>query len=636
MATKKRAPQKGQKRPAKKKPSTDWLDFRNIPQKMWLFMGLVLVATFYFYRGSLDNGFVNWDDEVYVLENPDIGSTEGWFKRVVSLNYHPITMISLAMNYEKPAEGEQPDAAPFHRTNLIFHLLNTLLVFLFVMLLTRNKAMIAITAAVLFGLHPMHVESVAWISERKDVLYVFFFLLGLISWYHYRYGKQKNLFYLLSIVFFVLSCLSKAMAVVFPIVLLLIDYFDGRILRTKFSVDEKVQKMPLIPMKAITEKLPHLAIALLFGLIAVDVQGGGNFHGFFNIEVQDKAIAKFDAFSIWQRVMFASYGFVMYIVKLIWPVGLVTFYPYPTLKEINNFEYTAMPFIALAIVGFAIYMFRKNKWITFGFMFYLITVALVLQFLSVGKVIMADRYTYLPYVGLGILLGYGLYRLAEKNRSMATPIAVIIAALGIFWGSKTSMAVEVWKDGETLWTQVLKHYPRTYEAYTNRGNLRGKEGRIQGALDDFKIAIQIKDSDPEILKSLGNAYGSLNQYEESVKAFNKAIKLKPNDYTYYLNRGVTHGRVGNDSLALSDFENALRLSPSWEKVGILNYIVTAAFQSRQNQKGIDALIRLTELQPNNVNLYQRLYQVYSQLGDAENAARMEQKLREMGATPTPQ
>jgi len=269
-------------------------------------------------------------------------------------------------------------------------------------------------------------------------------------------------------------------------------------------------------------------------------------------------------------------------------------------------------------------------------MFYLITVALVLQFLSVGKVIMADRYTYLPYVGLGILLGYGLYRLAEKNRSMATPIAVIIAALGIFWGSKTSMAVEVWKDGETLWTQVLKHYPRTYEAYTNRGNLRGKEGRIQGALDDFKIAIQIKDSDPEILKSLGNAYGSLNQYEESVKAFNKAIKLKPNDYTYYLNRGVTHGRVGNDSLALSDFENALRLSPSWEKVGILNYIVTAAFQSRQNQKGIDALIGLTALQPNNVNLYQRLYQVYSQLGDAENAARMEQKLREMGATPTPQ
>lgn len=611
MAKKKPQPQKKRSKTASKprpsaKKAEKLIDFKKVPQMVWVFLVALLAATTFTYWSSLDNGFVNWDDEVYVLDNPNISSTDGWFKRVVSLNYHPITMISMANDYKKPAQGEELDARPFHRTNLIFHVLNTFLVFLFVVLLTRKKWLVALFAAMLFALHPMHVESVAWISERKDVLYVFFFLLGLISWFYYKH-KGSKLAYLLSIVFLLMSCLSKAMAVVFPVVLLLIDYFENRIANEK----------QFISMKLILEKIPHFVVAIFFGLVAMDVQGGGNFNGFFNIEIQEDAIADFDAFTIWQRITFASYGFVMYLVKLILPFNLSTFYPYPTISEASSLKFTIMPFVAMGIIGLAIYLFKKSRVVTFSIFFYLITVALVLQFLSVGKVIIADRYTYLPYVGIGILIGYGVYWLSEKG-NLKTPVIIGVIALGLFWAYLSNNATKVWKSGETLWTQVIDVYPFAFEAYVNRGNTRGETGEVKKALSDFQIAIQIEPGDAEVFKSLGNAYGSLDQFDKSVEAFDNAIRIDPGDYTYYLNRGVTHARAKNDSLALRDFESALTVPyPSAEKPKILNYISMSAFSVRDNEKGLNALEEILEIQAGNTNVRLQIARAYHQLGRKE-------------------
>jgi len=628
VAKKKPIQKKGPVKRVKVKPkvkASDLIDFKNVPSLIWAFLAAILIATTAAYWGSLDNGFVNWDDEVYVVDNPNIDSREGWFERVVSLNYHPITMISLARNYEKPSEGEEIDAGPFHKTNLLFHVFNTFLVFLFVALLSRKKWMVALVAAMLFGVHPMHVESVAWISERKDVLYVFFFLLGLISWIFYK-EKNNKLAYFLSVAFLLLSCLSKAMAVVFPVVLLLIDYFENRIANEK----------QFLNVKLIVEKLPHFAIALLFGLIAVDVQGGGNFHGFFNIEVRDDAIADFNAFTIWQRITFASYGFVMYIVKLIAPFKLSTFYPYPTIEEAASLKFNIMPVIALAIVGSCIYFFKKYRVLAFSIFFYLITVALVLQFLSVGKVIIADRYTYLPYVGLGVLLGYGVLWLS-KQKGMKTPAIALMCGIGIFWSYQTSNAAKVWEDGETLWTNVIKHYPTAFEAYVNRGNLRGERGQLKEALSDFQIAIQLNGDDAEILKSLGNTYGSLGQFEKSIDAFDRAIKKNPGDYTYYLNRGVTHGRAKNDSLALRDFELALTVPhPSSEKPTIYNYISMSAFAIRANEKGTNALEEILKMQPNNHDVRVRLARAYHQLGQREQRNKHTAELEKRGVNFPPE
>lgn len=583
----------------------NWLDLRNVPVMAWIYTAIVLLGTGIAYNGSLDNGFVNWDDEIYVTENPYIDKSDGWFKRVVSLNFHPITMMSLHRDYKKPPAGETiPDARPFHRTNLIFHLLNTLLVFVFVHLLTKGKWFVAVVASVLFGLHPMHVESVAWVSERKDVLYVFFFLLGLISWFYYRHAKSK-IAYILALAFFVLSCLSKAMAVVFPVVLLLIDYFEGRILTQK----------PLLRFNLILEKLPHFAIALFFGFMAVNVQGGGNFYGYFDIEIQEKAIGSFDVITYGQRLMFACYGFIMYFVKLIWPFGLSTFYPYPNLQEAGSIKFLIMPVLAAVVIGGAIYMYKRSKVFTFSIFFYLVTVALVLQFLSVGKVIMADRYTYLPYVGLGVLLGYGFQWLYSRQQYRIVAVAGI-AILGIFWGYRTSEACEAWKDGESLWTNVIKTFPQTHEAYVNRGNNRGKNGEYQKALEDFLIAVQLKPDEAEIFKSLGNTYGSLDQFEKSIEAFDKALALKPGNYTYYLNRGVTYGRSGNDSMAMRDFELAIANgAPSWERPRILSFISMAAFNIKDYDKASATLEELVKLQPDNGDAHRQLAEMYHQLGN---------------------
>jgi tetratricopeptide (TPR) repeat protein len=590
-----------------------------IPKYVWGILAILLLSTYIAYKPSLDNGFVNWDDEVYVVENSYIGESDGWFKRIVSLNYHPLTMISLHRDYKKPVKDAEIDAKPFHLTNLILHLFNTALVFVFIALLTRKKWVVATFTAMLFALHPMHVESVAWISERKDVLYVFFFFLGLISWHYYR-EKRSVIFYVLSLAFLVLSCLSKAMAVVFPVVLLLIDYYEQRIL----------QDQSFLKPKYFLEKLPHFGIAIFFGLMAVNVQGGGNFYGFFDLEVQHEAIAKFDTFTIWQRFTFASYGFIMYIVKLVVPTGLSTFYPYPNAIEAEGFKFMVMPFLVLIIFALAFWLMKKRRWFSFGIFFYFITVALVLQFLSVGKVIIADRYTYLPYVGLGFILGYGAY-LLMKNKALKFPVIGAIALLGGFWAVQTSNACAVWKDGETLWTNVIQNEPDAYEAYINRGNLRGKRGEPQKALDDFLVAVQMKNDDPEVFKSLGNTYGSLGDFQKSVDAFNKAIALNPNDYSYYLNRGVTYGQIQNDSMALMDFEKALSMKPpSWDYPVLLNYKAIAAFAVHQNEKGVETLEKLAALQKTNTDTYARLLGVYRQLGDKENEQRIVAELKKLG------
>ena len=276
-------------------------------------------------------------------------------------------MISLGIDYQ--LWGLNPFG--YHLGNLIIHLINTLLVFFFVrQLAPKSLVFVPFFTALVFGIHPMHVESVAWISERKDVLYVLFFLLGLITYLKFLGNKSLKIFALV-ILFFCLSLLSKAMAVVFPVVLLLIDWFKGRQWNIRVGM----------------EKVPFFFLSLVFGVTAYQIQSGG-------------AIAEFDHFTFIDRMVFAAYGFCMYLVKAIVPVQLSAFYPYPFVAggAVPGYYY-AMPIIAVLLLGGAVAVYKKSKAPLFGLGFYLVTVALVLQFISVGKAIMADRYTYLPYVG---------------------------------------------------------------------------------------------------------------------------------------------------------------------------------------------------------------------------------------------
>lgn len=347
----------------------------------------VLVA----FGGAVEHDFVAWDDHVYVYENPLIlGPSAATFRalatRVVSLNYHPLTMWTLWANSALFGPGPRS----FIATNIVIHWLNAGLLCWLAWLLTerRSRAVPALTAF-LFAVHPLRAESVVWVSERKDVLYVFFFLAGLILYWDYLLSSRKRLLGLATGLM-LMACLSKGVAVVFPVVCLLLDFWKQR----RWSA------------RLVLEKLPMFSLSLLFGLIALDVQRGGDFHGLLDLPSR-KVVALSAALGPGSKIFAASYGFTGYFIKTFVPTDLCTFYPYPAGYDFGAPRFIGSLAFLVASAGVFIWGVRRAPILAFGFGWIFATVALVLQLISVGAVIMADRYFYLPSAGLFFMLTYG-------------------------------------------------------------------------------------------------------------------------------------------------------------------------------------------------------------------------------------
>ncbi|MGB0932103.1 MAG: hypothetical protein ACPGVB_15070, partial [Chitinophagales bacterium] len=293
------------------------------------------IATFITYIPALDNEFLNWDDPIYVTQNSlvlgdwSVEKLKGIFVEPVGGNYHPITVLSLALDHTIFGRS----AFAFHTINILLHVINVVLLFLFIFLFTRGKPIVAFIVAILFGLHPMHVESVAWISERKDVLYVLFFLAGLITYLQYLFSKKSG-YYFATLIFFVLSVFSKPAAVVFPIVLILIDMYLYKHWRPKMLVN----------------KIVFLIISIVVGLLT--------------IQAQDQANAFTDIGTLSNRFFFACYGFNTYLAKLFVPIRLSALYPYPLemhLKQTLPFIFLISPVISFLIVALTIYSVKYFK-----------------------------------------------------------------------------------------------------------------------------------------------------------------------------------------------------------------------------------------------------------------------------------
>jgi hypothetical protein len=347
-------------------------------KQVWIWIGIALACTLIAYLPAFHAGFVNWDDDDYVVKNfliRDLSNLKALITTPVQGNYHPLTMISLAINYAI----SELDPSSYHLFNIVLHLLNVLLVFRLVFQLSKENTLIAFTCALLFGVHPMHVESVAWVSERKDVVFTFFFLLGLMSYLKYSDANSNNeksgassRYYVLSLLFLVLSLSAKPAAVVFPVLLLCFDFLRGR----KFA------------LKLIIEKIPYFILALVFGLLTMQAQktiGATGIEGFY---------------SFGSRMFFGFYGYMMYFVKLIAPFDLAAFIPYPAVNQSLPIAYLISPLFFLLTLVLCIRTWKKYREITFAFAFYLVNLILVLQFIPVGSAIIADRYTYVPYIGI--------------------------------------------------------------------------------------------------------------------------------------------------------------------------------------------------------------------------------------------
>ena len=550
------------------KISTRWYK----DSKKLLFVGLILIATFITYLPAFNSQkeFTNWDDPVYVLQQNQIKSLE-WSnitqmfnpQNHVSLNYHPLTMLSLAINYH----FSKLNPASYFFTNIIFHLLNTLLVFIFIHLLTKKKFWIALFSALFFGIHPMHVESVAWISERKDVLYAFFFLISLISYIKYLDTKKIG-FILLCIIFFVMSCLSKAMGVVLPLVLILIDLYYPR----KFT------------WKTLVEKIPFFAVSLWAGMMAINIQS-------------TEAIGKFEIFSLLQRFQFTAYGFLMYWVKLLFPINLSAFYPYPNLNESGNIPllHQISPIIALLIIAIPLYwLFKKDKSkfniALFGIGFFIATIVLVLQFISVGKAIMADRYSYLPFIGAFFMIFSFANPFIEKLKTKNITLGIIVF-IALIFSVLSFNRVKVWTNSEKLWTDVIEKYPYkitqtanvirvekvgVITAYINRANYYREHNQMDKAFDDFNILVLANTDEVKAYSNMGNFYGlkiqealqkgdiqeATTMFNKSMEMYNKGLTLEKDNYEIYLNKGISLAIMNKHKEAVENFQLSLKINPN--------------------------------------------------------------------------
>jgi tetratricopeptide (TPR) repeat protein len=535
---------------------------------------IILLLTFIAYLPSLKNDFTNWDDPNYVYNNPTIQklnkkNTKILFTTPHMGNYHPLTMLSLAVDYSfgklKPKT--------YHVTNLVLHLANTALVFIFIFLLLGKVEVSAICAA-LFGVHTLHVESVAWVSERKDVLYTLFFLASLI--FYIKYIKEdKKEFYFFSILLFILSCLSKGMAVSLALVLPGIDYLLGR---------------RIFDRKVLLEKVPFILLAIAFGFIAIYAQRlGPDTEGMPD-------------YNFMNRLVFASYGLVQYFTKLIIPLNLSAFYPYPE-KGSLPFIYQASPFIILISIAALILISVKQNLteIIFGIFFFLCTIFLVLQILPVGKAIMADRYAYIPSLGFFLIIGIAYDKISGIGPSYKKTAMLF---LGLYTGMIllfTYDRCKVWKDSFALWTDVIEKFNNVEIAYNNRGVTFASIKEYTKALDDYNKAIEINPKNAEAYNNKGVTLANLKEYKEALNNYNKAIAFRRNYQEAYYNRANAYISLEDPQTAILDYNVALKLNPYHS--GALNNRGLAKRLVKDLNGAMDDFNRVIQLDPQNAEAY---------------------------------
>jgi protein O-mannosyl-transferase len=513
-----------------------------------LTIGIILGVTILAFLPVLGADFVNWDDGDYSYENKfitNLFNPEIWTKTVQG-NYHPLTMFTMAINYAISGTN----AWSYHLFNLLFHLVNCVLVFRLVYLLSEKNNFIAFVTALLFAIHPVHVESVAWVSERKDVLYGLFFLLGLISYVKYVDSHSKKQ-YLLAMGFMLLSLLSKPAAVIFPIVLFSIDYLRSR--KLKFSL--------------VIEKAPFFLFALALGVATYLFQKKAGAVGVLGYEAG-------------QKLLFPFYGVMTYIIKAFLPFNLSPFYELPTIGIDLPAAYYIAPLFCVFLGVVLYYALKKNKVIAFGILFFLINLLLVIQIVSVGSAIVADRYAYIPYIGVFFIVAWALDKYARKNSS-----SLVVGLTGILAFLTFNQSL-VWHNGASLWDKALKVAPSA-RAYNNRGNLYLKENDFASALDCFNGAINLNAVDDEayggrgnvyfntgktdlaladyrkslglkpksalVLDNLGTAFLAKQMYDSAFNCFNKALAIDSNFHPSYRNRGYTYMMFGDYKKALQDF-----------------------------------------------------------------------------------
>ncbi len=553
------------------------------------FLLFLIGLTFAVFFPILSNDFINLDDPNYLTENPVVKSLssdniKAMFSNQFVGNYQPITMLCYAV--EVHFFKFNPHA--FHFVSLLLHLFNVVLVYLIFLKISR-KAIVAFITSLLFAIHPMHVESVAWVAELKDVLYAFFALGSLFLYLIYKEKKGAKLFYILALILFALSILSKAQAVVLPMVLILIDYF----------MLKKINK------QIILDKVPFFLISVIFGILA------------FIVQKKAGAVQDYNYFNFVTRILFSCYGLMNYFSKLILPIHLSCFYPYPETHDAINSNWVYIsPIIILIIAAVLWWAIKNSKVIVFGILFFLITIILVLQLIPIGDAIIADRYTYLPAIGLFFIIAFYFEKHYSSYKNLKTPLLFVGIAVTILLSYLSFNRAKLWKDTISIYTDCLNNYEAAI-IYNNRGASYYNLQNYQMAIKDISACLELKPRYPHAVKNRGFTYEKLNDNAKATEDFSKEIEYFPNDFNNYINRGRTLKALEKFDEAMTDYSKAIAMNDA----AIDAYFGRAEIYNRRGkiQESIDDLSKIVSITPNHPEVFNNRGTMYGQLNKQELA-----------------
>jgi len=522
----------------------------------------VLIVTFIAYLPLLRNGFVLWDDDEYIIENIHIRNLDWsllkWaFTEFVQGNWHPLTGLSHAIDYA--IWGLDPFG--HHLSALILHLGNTLLVYLLVSsVLGRRESLsggfitvAATVTALLFGIHPIHVESVAWAAERKDLLCALFYLLAMHSYICSADKVDKSADFidaprkwlLPAFIFTLLATMSKPMAVTLPLVMLLMDfYLLGRIESAKTL------------RSAVLEKLPFFVVSFLVAAVTII----GQHKGVLTDPVE--------SVTQYERALVAIRAFFAYLLNIIFPVGLSPIYPYPKAGEITilSWHYLLSLVGATALLILFAKGVRRRGWCQALWLYYLVTLLPVIGIIQVGHQFMADRYSYLPSIAPFMAIGISGGWLWDKyTKTMTLRVAMTGLAIAAFslLSFLTTQQLMIWHDSVTFWTYIIGKEPvRVPFAYINRGAAYREADDLDKAVADLDRAVELLPADFKAYNCRGLVYAAMGDNERAIADFDRAIRLFPGDPGAFYNRGSVLRKMGDFNRALADYTTALAMKPN--------------------------------------------------------------------------
>ncbi len=573
-------------------------------KKIILFLSLVLIlSTTFLYFKTFNYDFIEYDDTEYVSRNSEV---QKGIKNIIwaftSVNasiWHPLTMLSFLADYELFGLN----AGGYHLSNLFYHTLATLFLFFLLLHLTK-KIPHSFFITIIFALHPMHIESVAWISERKDVLSTLFALLSI--YFYSSYSKEKNyLKYSLSLLFFILSLFSKPMFVTLPFCFMLFDIWPLKRVKSFFS------------FKLFLEKLPFFILSIVISIIT------------FYIQKTDGAVVAITAMPFWLRFSNIFVSYATYLYKFFLPFNLSIFYPYPKYISIIKF---LSSFSLIAVFSYLAFKLKNKKpYFFIGWFLFLGTLVPVIGIVRVGLQGMADRYTYFPYIGLSIIIVFSVFDFFDNYNRCLSYIALV--SIVLFLGFLSFRHIPNWQNSKTIFLQATKATKNNYFMHNNVAIQFENEGNIKEALKHYNISLKLEPTFGKPYNNIASLLINQNRFDEAEKVLKKLIKVAP-DYPHaYANLGALYHAQGKTDLALNYYLKSTKLVP--ELAQTHNNIAQIYMERKEYQKALNHFNRALEINPFFAKLNYNIATLFEITGYLKRAVYYHTKALEIDKNFTP-